>query len=524
MSALPENIAALEAMQAREHSASVEGAVAALRALTTETATPDAIREALSAFTTMAKSLSPVDRELARDAAISTCKSLGISSRARLVDAAMPAKSTDDTGTALAFSDAERWPDEVAGTDLLDGLLAVVRRHLAILREQAVAVILWIVFSHAHDAFQVSPLLGVVSPEKRCGKSTLLSLLGALVPRPVFAANITPAAVFRIVESVAPSLLVDEADTFLRSSEELRGILNSGHLRRLACVPRCDGDEHEVKLFSTWAPKALACIGTLPSTLEDRAVVVTMRRKAPGETVEALRLDRLGELEDLRRRVARWAGDHLERLRHADALVPAEIDSDRARDNWRPLLAIAEAVGGEWPGRARLAAVALAGREADSESLGVMLLTDIRAMFDEIDVDPLTTDFMLERLRGDAERPWGDLAHGQGLNAHRLARLLRPFAVRPKHWRDDGGTRRGYLRADFADAFTRYTGGVKPAQAAHASIETTYTPTKAAQDIEVVPLCASRKPNGMNAVPLVPVPKGGNARPEGSGTDEEVRL
>ena len=95
----------------------------------------------------------------------------------------------------------------------------------------ATALALWTLHAHAHAQFTVSPVLSLVSPEKRCGKTTTLYVLGALVPRPPPASNMTTAALFRAIDRYRPTLLIDEADTFLEQNEELRGVLNSGHSR-----------------------------------------------------------------------------------------------------------------------------------------------------------------------------------------------------------------------------------------------------------------------------------------------------
>jgi putative DNA primase/helicase len=95
------------------------------------------------------------------------------------------------------------------------------------------------------EAFDISPLLSITSPTKRCGKSTLLDIVALLAPRAVPASNITAASLFRIVEKFSPTLLVDEADTFLGDNDELRGIINSGHRRSSAFVVRTVGDDHE---------------------------------------------------------------------------------------------------------------------------------------------------------------------------------------------------------------------------------------------------------------------------------------
>jgi uncharacterized protein DUF3631 len=51
--------------------------------------------------------------------------------------------------------------------------------------------------------------------------------------------------------------------------------------------------------------------------------------------------------DELRHKCARWVADHAGALKDARPDVPEAL-SDRARDNWTPLLAIAEAIGGEW--------------------------------------------------------------------------------------------------------------------------------------------------------------------------------
>src|SRR5262249_4273963 len=162
----------------------------------------------------------------------------------------------------------------------------------------------------------------------------------ALVVRALPTANVTAATIFRGVESFYPTLLIDEADTFINGdADELRGILNSGHRRSTAIVLRTVGEAHEVKKFSTWCPKAIAAIGMLPDTLHDRSIVIAMQRRSADEKVEGLRFDRLtAEVEPLRRQAARWSRDNHQRLVTAEPDMPAGID-DRAADNWRLLLA-----------------------------------------------------------------------------------------------------------------------------------------------------------------------------------------
>jgi hypothetical protein len=209
----------------------------------------------------------------------------------------------------------ERWDETVDTAELLSTLRDTVAQHIILPEHGAAAMALWILHAWAIDAAHVSPFLMFLSPEMRCGKSTALALIYRTAPRTAFVSNISPAAVFRYVEANQPTLIIDEADTFVRGNEELRGILNSGHTRNTAYIIRCLGDDHVPTEFSTWGPKAIASIGKLPATVQDRAIVLRMKRKKPGERVTKLR-----EREDadrfiaLRRRAARWIEDNIEAL------------------------------------------------------------------------------------------------------------------------------------------------------------------------------------------------------------------
>jgi hypothetical protein len=396
-------------------------------------------------------------RSLARERALAALDGK-VKAPAQLVDAALMVQPLPamGKGRAVDFAEPEPWPEPVDGGALLGELAATFTRFVALPRFADVAATLWTVHTHVLDAAGASPLLALTSPEKRCGKTTMLSLLAQLVPRPVLSSNISPASLFRVVERYSPTLLIDEADSFLRDNEELRGILNSGHTRNAAYVVRTVGDEHEPRRFSTWAAKALALIGRLPDTLGDRSIVVPMRRRAPGEQVERLRLDRPGAFEDLRRRVARWAADHLTELRAADPEVPGDI-GDRAADNWRPLLAIADLGGSDWPEQARQAALALSGAGVDApDSLSSQLLADIRDAFRQRAAPRMFTEELLHELRAREDRPWGEWRGSNPMSAIQLAHQLKPFGIRPRLFREGAKSARGYLAADLADAFARY--------------------------------------------------------------------
>lgn len=173
-------------------------------------------------------------RRVVRGRVIQHLTSLGVPGPGGLVDAAIKtaAKVNDSMqGRSVILEAPVPWSDTVDGSELLDEMVAVFERYVILPPGAAVALAAWTLFTHALDAFTIAPMLALVSPEKRCGKTTTLDVVGALVPRKLPAANISPAALYRTVETVTPTLLVDEADAFLNRNEDLRGILNAGHPR-----------------------------------------------------------------------------------------------------------------------------------------------------------------------------------------------------------------------------------------------------------------------------------------------------
>jgi putative DNA primase/helicase len=439
-----------------------------LNALPEGAALPD-IERGLRAFTKAAGALDPLALETAREGALRRLKSLGVFSPARMLEAALPAKKTGDgaQGTAFALSDPAPWPEPVDGAALAHDLADLFKKYLALPDGAPEALALWVLMAHAEAAFDILPLLALASPTMQCGKSTALTLLGAVVPRPLPSANISPAAVFRAVEKYKPTLLLDEAETYMRDGNEaLRGILNAGHTRAQAFVMRVEGDSLEPRIFSTWGPKVFALIGRLPATIEDRSIVIPMKRKAKGERVERLRLDRLpAEGEPLRQRAARWAADNTESLKDADPDIPGELVRDRTRDNWRSLLAIADLIGGAWPFEARRAALALAGGKPGEDTARITLLEDLRIVFEEAGADRLPSEALVKALVEMEGHPWPEWKDGRPLTATQLARLLKPFGIGPEKWREgEHRTRRGYALADFEDAFARYLGDTPPGE------------------------------------------------------------
>jgi putative DNA primase/helicase len=258
--------------------------------------------------------------------------------------------AVENENTALPHWNVESWPEPVDGAALLDSIEREFRRYIVLPKDADIALALWVLHAWTMDAGDISPFLVLVSPTKRCGKTSVLIILFYLTPKSELASNITASSLFRYIEEVRPTLLIDEADSFVKDNEELRGVLNSGHTKVAANVIRnveING-EHKPRRFSTWAAKAIATIRSLADTLEDRSVIITLQRKLRNANVERLRRRDTEEFQKLRSQAARWAADNFGKLVDPNPVVP-EVLNDRASDNWRPLLAIADLAGGAWP-------------------------------------------------------------------------------------------------------------------------------------------------------------------------------
>ena len=347
---------------------------------------------------------------------------------------------------------------KIDGAALLDAVHAALIRYVILPTPQAAdAVTLWIAATHAQPAWAHAPRLVIRGPEKRCGKSRLLDIVEALCRDPFITVNSSTAAVYRSISDDPPTLLVDEADTIFGPKadghEDLRGLLNAGHQRNRP-AKRYDVATNRVESIPTFAMAALAGIGAMPDTIEDRAVVIRMRRRAPNETVAPYRHRRdRPSLRRLAEQLTKWSRADLPALEVAEPDMPVE---DRAADTWEPLVVVADHAGAHWPDRSRAAVLVLTTEANDSGEVStrIRLLTDCRSAFGDHDAIPTTV--LLERLKSDPEAPWADYGPA-GLTAMKLGVLLREYGIRSATIRFPTlGQAKGYHRADFTDTWNRY--------------------------------------------------------------------
>jgi putative DNA primase/helicase len=379
-------------------------------------------------------------------------KALGV--RPVTLDAVVKDARKGPAAEELPFTEIEPWPESVDPAQLLTAIAASVRRFIVCDRDTAHAVALWAAMTWFIDVVQVAPLAVITAPEKRCGKSQLLFLLGRLSARAITTSSISPAALYRTIDAWCPTLLIDEADAFMRDNEELRGILNSGHTRESAYVIRTVGDSFTPTKFNTWGAKALAGIGHVADTLMDRAVIFELRRKLPHENVERIRYAEPGLFDDLRSKLARFAEDYSDQVRQARPPLPHSLN-DRAQDNWEPLLAIAMSAGNEWLQLGTTAALKLSGSDSDTQTVGTELLTDIREIFGN-DLDRITTAELIRLLCTDVEKPWATFNRGNAISPRQVAKRLKEYGILSHTIRIGIETAKGYTADQFREVFSRY--------------------------------------------------------------------
>jgi hypothetical protein len=356
-------------------------------------------------------------------------------------------------------------PDDPERVNPADLVLYLLGEYVALEPHQLVAVTLWCLHAHVYRQFTVTPRLVLRSPTADAGKTTLLDLLSQLVPKPEKFDAITTAALYRVIDQLHPTLLIDEADNMnlaLQPNGRLRAIFNSGHRRggTIAIV------EHaELRKFSTHAPLALAMpemVRGLPRTLNSRCLTIMMGRS----TRKLKRYDSFAPdpvLAAAYLQIYLWARDA-----KLDADPEMPVARNRIADNWRPLISIADALG--WSERAR-EAMLIFSREFVDADVKIILLGDIRKIFDAQAVDRLSNIALVDALHDLDGAEWQEFAGVRGdqqphaLRTSELSNMLRDFGIRPrtiwsrKRTAATKGTvksARGYRVEQFAETWRRY--------------------------------------------------------------------
>ena len=403
--------------------------------------------------------LSELDYELQRTETAKSLNNMSVRSLDKLVKKAK-SKIKSETSESLVV-DTEPYSEPVSDiASVADQNYQILEDHIACTHAVKVATTLWILMTWFIPASHILPIAWINAPERRCGKSTLLTLMSRMSKRSLSTSNITGSALFRSIESYKPTLFIDEIDTFINDNESIRGVLNAGHSRDNPYIIRCVGDDNEPLLFNVFGAKAISGIGKIPSTLIDRSIPLTLRRKMRDETKKRVRDLPLDVTSMIQSQLARWSDDNLQVVKDAKPVLPVTIN-DRAQDNWQILFKIAMILSDDWLEKAHRACIEISGSDSDEPSSNEQLLSDIKTVFSLNQTNRLLSRDLLTELRRDPEMSWSTYNEGKTITLRQIAKKLSAFRISSRDLRafDINGNEvrgKGYDVLDFQDAFSRY--------------------------------------------------------------------
>jgi putative DNA primase/helicase len=359
----------------------------------------------------------------------------------------------------------ELWDEPVDAKAVYGDLKGWLGGFVRMLPHEVCAASLWTLHAYTirepgqAQVCDFSPILFISSPEKSCGKSTLVELLAELTPRTLMASNISDAAMYRLIESRRPTLFLDEIDTFFGHRNEISGVLNSG-CRQAGKFIRMGGKNYDVPIeMRTWGAKCISGIGTIPVTVESRCLKIRLKRKLASETVLRRNIVLSNEptvFVDLRRKMARFIVDSEDEIQALHLPLLGELD-DRTQDVWSGLFRIAKFIGDEVYAEAIAAAIKLSSVENAEKSESIELIEDIWHLFDDGLPDRVSSKNLCQRLCTLEDRPWATYQRG-GLDPFKLSTLLKGFGIHTRQIKEDGRNIRRYERSMFEEVFRRYLG------------------------------------------------------------------
>ena len=351
--------------------------------------------------------------------------------------------------------DLEPWPEPVGTAELLGAIEAKFCRYVVASAAIDTASTLWTAFTHVVEVATHAPKLVFTFPEKDAGKSLAQDVLRWMVLRPYAAIEATGAAVYRIVDRLRPTLLLDEADTLFARRNVLAHIINASWSNSGRKIPRV-GLGGRIEEFDVYSAQLISMKGLrMPDTVLSRCIICMIWPKLASESVVEFNYQDDEEFKVIRRKLSRWAIDNAVTLRDAKPSFPPGF-VNRVHVNWRMLFAIADLAGGRWPERARNAALKLeAGRDEPSET--IRLFQGLRDVWGG--VEKRTSASLCEALAKHPSREWANFRGKGPIGPHQLAALLRDFQIGPIHNLHPTGrsdeNRGGYRRAQFENAWAR---------------------------------------------------------------------
>jgi hypothetical protein len=376
--------------------------------------------------------------------------------RKRLAEAANP-EPGDEVGVEI-IRDIEPAAHPVDGVELFNKLVEELTALVMFDKEDAerpagaVAIALWIISTHCYepfpprgdsdDFFDHAPRLMISAGTIRSGKTRLLETTACLGRRVLRASSLSSAVLFRACERFRPLVMLDEVDhaRLAEDGNALTQLINDG-FEPGGAAWRVGGEKNErLDCFRVFTPVALCGIGRLPAATEDRCVRIVLVRKPASRRTARLNKARKKRLHDRAPEILRWVQDSRKVLiQNLEPDFPEGIENDRDEDLWRPLLAIADTIGGEVPALARAAMLELIaiGHEP---TVGEELMSAIHGILTAEQIDrPDVTKIALQRLVGlvnAVDGPWTEYRGNMGCDSRWLSKQLKSFDLRWRNVRD----------------------------------------------------------------------------------------
>ena len=372
-------------------------------------------------------------------------------------------KNGFDRRASQLVEDTEPCATPVTMTEALDIIYRTLKRFIIADESLLVRATLWVAHTYFIDELFVSPICLVTSPQSNCGKSLLTTVMSEMCHRSFpITANMSEAALFRIIEECTPTIGLDEADLNLQKHPEIQALLNAGHMRSTAWAFRCEPNNAYVEKFQTFCPKIISGIRStqIRDTLTNRSIILSMRRKRKNESCECFLYSESRDLfAEIRQKIKRAAVDAIDSGAFNMRMPidwPEWMDDGRARDNWNPLLHIALAASAEWYNRA------IEASREDDETLAQIdyekqLLTELAEVFEENEQDFFTTTELVEALL-KKNSDWRYANQGQSINTRWLALRLGSYNLKSVRTRVNGTQIRVYTKHDMQKAFANYLG------------------------------------------------------------------
>jgi len=406
--------------------------------------------------------LSAIEYESAREEEAIKLK-CRVSKLDEFVKQAISGNDSELKGRAIELYEPELWPDEVNGAEALTEAANHILKHMVISEADAYSCVLWAAHTHIFHIFDHTPRLLISAPLEECGKSLLMTNInGNFINKPLPVELMTPAPFFRLSEQYKPTFLIDEVDIFVRDNMDLLAAINNGWEPH-GGVPRCVGEEQEVRIFSTHCPMAMAGIDIhtkLPKTTISRSVVILLERASLEEIKPKITYDKKIHQKAMRetgRKIARWCNDNKKAIRDWKPVLPDGVINRKA-EKWSPLFAIAQVAGTEW---GKNAIIALNGQaDLSDPSKAEMLLSDMQKVIKP--VENIFTGTLINDLSELEDPLWSEynfkefMDAKKRINSRQLANLLKKFGLKPKTLSIRGINKKGYLKKDIQKAFSKY--------------------------------------------------------------------